>query len=145
MTVVPPIQNFFSTNVLNNNLRPTADGYSNVWQADLDDKNPELKIKWDLNQKIRCICLFFDCDFDNALHSVLVTHPYAEIPFTIREYKIYNGNKIIYEKSNNYQAINRVIFEKPIITNELKVVLSKKEKKIPVSIYKISAYTEKQP
>ena len=62
-----------------------------------------------------------------------------------KEYKIYNGKKIIYEKSNNHQAINRIIFDKPIITNELKVVLSKKEKKIPVSLYKISAYSEKQP
>ena len=52
---------------------------------------------------------------------------------------------LIYEKSNNYQAINRITFDKPIITNELKVVLSKKEKKIPVSLYKISAYAEKQP
>ena len=145
MTIVPPIQNFFSTNVLNNNLRPTADGYSNLWQADLNDKNPELKIKWDFSQKIMSICLFFDCDFDNALPSVLVTHPYAEIPFTVREYRIYNGKNLVYEKSNNYQAINRITFDKPIITNELKVVFSKKERKIPVSLYKICAFAEKQP
>ena len=74
-----------------------------------------------------------------------MTHPFAEIPFTVREYKIYNGKNIIYEKYNNYQAINRIVFDKPIITNELTVVLSKKEENIPVSLYKISAYTEKQP
>ena len=145
MTIVPPIQNFFSTNVLNNSLRPTADGYSNIWQADLNDKNPELKFKWDLKQKISCIHLFFDCDYDNALPSVFVTHPNAEIPFTIREYKIYDGDKnMIHETLGNYQAINRIVFDKPIITNKLIVVLSKKDENIPVSLYKISAYTEKK-
>lgn len=145
MTIVPPIQNFCSTNILNNNLRPTADGYSNIWQADLNDKNPELKLEWDLKQKISSIHLFFDCDYDNALPSVFVTHPNAEIPFTIRKYKIYDGDKnMIHETLNNYQAINKIVFDKPIITNELKVVLSKKDENIPVSLYKISVYKEKK-
>jgi hypothetical protein len=145
MTIVPPIKNFCSTNILNNNLRPTADGYSNIWQADLNDKNPELKLEWDLKQKISSIHLFFDCDYDNALPSVFVTHPNAEIPFTIRKYKIYDGDKnMIHETLNNYQAINKIVFDKPIITNELTVVLSKKDENIPVSLYKISVYTEKK-
>ena len=81
------------------------------------------------------ICLFFDCDFDNSLPSVLVTPSLAEIHLQSENTK-YTMVKIIYEKSNNYQAINRIIFDKPIITNELKVVYRKK-KKIPVSLYKI--------
>jgi hypothetical protein len=51
---------------------------------------------------------------------------------------------MIHETLNNYQAINKIVFDKPIITNELTVVLSKKDENIPVSLYKISVYTEKK-
>lgn len=143
MTIEPPVENFSSQNILNNNVRPTADGYSNVWQAELNDKNSQLKISWWEKQKISMLRLFFDCDFDNALPSVFVTHPNAEIPFTVKKYKIYDDKKnMIYEKSDNYQAINTVVFDEPINTNELTIILAKKDENIPVGLYKISAYSE---
>lgn len=144
MTIEPPVQNFSTLNVLNNNVRPTADGYSNVWQAKLNDENPELKISWGEEQKISMLRLFFDCDFDNALPSVFVTHPNAEIPFTVKEYKIYDGKKnLLYEVSDNYQAVNTVVFDEPISTKGLNIVFTRKNVNIPVGVYKISVYSEK--
>lgn len=143
MTIEPPVQNFYSVNILNNNVRPTSDGYSNVWQAELNDERPELKISWAEKQKVSKLSLFFDCDFDNALPSVFVTHPTSEIPFTVREYRIYDDcNNLLYEKLDNYQAVNKVVFDKPVITKELNIVLTKKNENIPVGLYKISAYAE---
>lgn len=143
MAIAPPVQNFSSQNIMNNNVRPTADGYSNVWQAEFNDERPELKISWAEKQNICMLHLFFDCDFDNALPSIFVTHPNDEIPFTVKEYKIYDGNKnLLYEKSDNYQAVNKVVFDEPIVTDELAIVLIKKNENIPVGLYKISAYSK---
>ncbi len=142
MIIQPAIQNFSSVNIKNNHVRPTSNGYYNAWLAELNDEQPKLKISWAKEQKISTLRLFFDCDFDNALPSVFVTHPTAEIPFTVMEYRIYDdNNNLLYEKLDNYQAVNRVIFDKPIITKELNIVLTKKNVNIPVSVFKISAYS----
>ncbi len=143
MTIEPPIQNFSSINIMNSHVRPTSEGYSNAWLAELNDERPELKISWAEKQKISMLRLFFDCDFDNALPSVFVTHPNSEIPFTVKEYLIYDDNKnLLYEKSDNFQAVNKVVFDEPIVTKELNIVLTKKDVNIPVSVFKISAYSE---
>ncbi len=143
MSIEPPVQNFSSKNIMNNHVRPTSDGYSNVWMAELNDERPELKISWAEKQKISMLRLFFDCDFDNALPSVFVTHPNSEIPFTVEEYIIYDDNKnLLHKKSDNYQAVNKVVFDEPIITYELNIVLTKKNINIPVGLFKVLAYSE---
>ncbi|WP_190809448.1 FAD-dependent oxidoreductase [Flagellimonas sp. S3867] len=143
LTIEPAVQNFSSINIKNNDVRPTSDGYSNVWLAQLNDEHPQLTLSWTKKQKISMLQLFFDCDFDNALPSVFVTHPTSEIPYTIKEYRIYDDHKnLLYHKLDNYQAINKVIFDKPAITAELNIVFTKKNLNIPVGLFKISAYSE---
>ncbi len=141
MKIDPPIQNFDPENVSNTNLRPTADGHSNAWIASLDDEQPELKIRWGKEQKISLLKLYFDCDYDNDLPSVFVTHPHSEIPFVVKEYRIYDGSgKLLYEKRDNYQAINTITFDEPIFTKKLVFVFNRKLANVPVSVYKISVY-----
>tara|TARA_B100001057_G_scaffold293688_1_gene293779 strand:- start:943 stop:3228 length:2286 start_codon:yes stop_codon:yes gene_type:complete len=138
----PPIQNFSIQNLKGNCIRPTSDGFSNVWQAKLDESEPRVDFKWSKKQKITCLKLFFDCDYDNALPNVLVEHPYSEIPSIIKEYKIYDESfKLVYHKKNNYQAINKIKFNEPIYTNQLTIIFSKKLRDYPVAVFKVSAYS----
>ena len=144
LTITPPIQNFQASNVQSTEVRPTPNGSSNAWLADLTEEQPSLKMRWNNDQTFHRLRLFFDCDFDNSLPSVLVTHPYSEIPYVVQEYRIYDGNEnLVYERRSNYQAVNDVIFDKPIITDELRVVFKRKSEHIPVSLFKISAYSNK--
>lgn len=137
----PPIQNFPILNIKNNYLRPTADGFSNVWQAQLADVQPKLRITWPTKQKITVIKLFFDCDYDNALPCVLVSHPYSEIPSLVGEYKIYDANNnLIHKTINNYQAINEIEFKNPIHTDKLTITFTKKDKNYPIAVYKVAIY-----
>ncbi|NND07260.1 MAG: FAD-dependent oxidoreductase [Saprospiraceae bacterium] len=142
LTIVPAIKNFSPINITNNCIRPTSNGYSNVWVADPMDANPKLRISWTKKQNITMLRLFFDCDYDNALPSVFVTHPNSEIPITVREYRIYDEHHhLLHEKLDNYQAVNKVIFDKPVLTDKLEIVFTKKESNIPVSVFKITAYS----
>ena len=142
VAIEPAIQNFSSINIKNNHVRPTSYGYSNAWLGEIKDETPELKISWAKKQKISMLRLFFDCDFDNALPSVFVKHPTSEIHFTVKEYRIYDDHdNLLFETLDNYQAVNKVVFDKPINTKELNNVLVKKDINIPISIFKISAYS----
>tara|TARA_Y100000389_G_C17384686_1_gene476338 strand:- start:373 stop:1266 length:894 start_codon:yes stop_codon:yes gene_type:complete len=143
MFIEPAIQNFSSINIKNNNVRPTSEGYSNAWLAKLNDEEPQLVLNWSEEQEIRVLRIFFDCDFDNALPSVFVTHPVSEIPATVKEYSIYDGrNNLLYQKRDNYQAVNKVLFDKAILVKKLRIVFTRKNANIPVSVFKISAYSE---
>ena len=143
MFIEPAIQNFSSINIKNNNVRPTSEGYSNAWLAKLNDEEPQLVLNWSEEQEIRMLRIFFDCDFDNALPSVFVTHPVSEIPATVKEYSIYDGrNNLLYQKRDNYQAVNKVLFDKAILVKKLRIVFTRKNANIPVSVFKISAYSE---
>ena len=141
MRIDPPIKDFVVENLSNANLRPTSDGYSNVWMAKIDDEQPEISINWEKKQKVSLIKLFFDCDYDNDLPSVLVTQPHTEIPLIVKEYEIYDNNtKLLFRKTDNYQAVNLIEFKEPIFTDKLVFVFKKKLKNVPVSVYKISVY-----
>ena len=143
MTITPALQNFPPTNLANNEVRPTSDGYANCWMAAQSDKSPNLRLSWPSVVKISVLQLFFDCDFDNSLPSVLVTHPYPELPSIIKTYRIFDKHgKLIYEKLDNYQAINKIVLDEPIITDELNIVLDQKDENIPVSVFKIAAYSK---
>lgn len=139
----PPLQNFSISNIKSNKLRPTADGCSNVWQAQLADCHPKIKLTWSKKQTIRTVKLFFDCDYDNALPCVLVSHPYSEIPSMVGAYQVYDAaHKLIYETTGNYQAINKIEFKDPIHTDALTIIFNKKEKYFPVAVYKVTVYSE---
>lgn len=143
MTITPALQNFSSTNLKNNEVRPTSNGYPNCWTAAQTDKQPKLRLTWSKAVQINVLQLFFDCDFDNSLPSVMVTHPYPELPAIIKTYRVFDKHgKLVYEKLDNYQAINKVVLDAPLFTDELNIVLEQKDQKIPASVFKIAAYSK---
>jgi len=134
--ITPPIKDFNSANLLNGFTRPSYK--SNAWVANLSDPNPIIELRWKNPQTINGLQLHFDSDFDHPLESSLRDHPERVVPFVVKNYKIRNCNEdILYEKSENYQTINRIEFPNPVITTAIKVELAHPSKDVPASLFHI--------
>jgi hypothetical protein len=65
-------------------------------------------------------------------------HPEDVIPFCIRSYKIKDSEgKLLFEKFDNHQTINRWIPDNELITNCLHFEFEHPVKNVPVSIFEI--------
>jgi len=140
-TLKEPLCVFGAENLVNGKIKPDSEGNTNVWVADINDKEPEILFKWREPENIKKIRLFFDSDYDNALESILLGHPEDTIPFTVSDYTITDRDgKIIKEVRGNYQAINTIEFDNSVFTDTLKFKFSKKMDHVPVSVFNISIY-----
>jgi len=141
LKIKPSITNFNLANLTNLEIRPTSNGESNAWIAELNDITPEIILKWNSPKQIQKIKLFFDSDYDNALECSMIEHPESEIPFIVHDYKILDSkNQLVFEKEGNFQAINEILFTKLLKTDCIKIIFQKKMKNIPVSVYKVVVY-----
>lgn len=139
MFIDPPIESFQLFNLLNGINRPT--GMPNAWVADLLDHQPTLILKWPRKQAIGRIVLTFDCDYDHPMESSLMGHPENVMPFVVRDYTIFDDNdKVLYEMSGNYQAINSINFSTTVSTAELKFAFKRPSQHIPVALFEIQCY-----
>lgn len=135
MKINPPLKAYHADKIQNGFTRPYLQ--TNAWAADINDEQPTLTFTWDKPQLINEITLFFDTDFDHALESSLYGHPESVIPFCVSAYVILNaGKEVIYEKTDNHQTINKITFDKPLITDVLYLEL-KKNSAVPPSVFEI--------
>lgn len=136
MKIDPPISDFSTENLLNGFTRPT--NASNAWVAAPSDQNPRLELRWDDVREIKGIQLHFDTDFDHPMESSLQGHPEHIMPFVVRSYNIRNCNEeIIYNKSDNYQTINKIVFPEPVETAGIKIELEHPSADIPAALFHI--------
>lgn len=136
--IEPPIINFNVYNLVNTEIRPTPNGNSNAWIADVEDNTPEVTLRWDSKMQFSKLKLFFDADFDHALECNLMEHPESEMPFIISEYEGYDGNNnLLFQTKENYQAINEITLSGTIETDYLRIVFKQKFDHIPVSLFKV--------
>ncbi len=141
MTISPSISCFSPEKIKNGCLRPTSNGQVNAWVAALDDTSPQLTLTWEKPKSIKQIKLFFDADFDNALESILMTHPESVTNFVVRDYEIFDDrDQLIYTKKDNYQAINSITFDKTVKTGALTIRFKKPEKNVSVCVFKVSVF-----
>ncbi|MBC6997076.1 FAD-dependent oxidoreductase [Cytophaga sp. FL35] len=133
---------FEANNLKNGEVRPKSNGNTNAWVAELNDRNPTLKMNWKQPVSIKTIKLFFDCDYDHALETTLMGHPESEIPFVVADYRIKDAaGEVLTEVKDNYQGINTIELDNEITTDGLVFVFAQKESHIPVSLFKISVYS----
>jgi hypothetical protein len=136
MTITPALHCFSSQNILNGFTRPYI--RSNAWVTDWNDPAPRLTFKWDEPRQIHSVTLFFDTDFDHPMESSQMGHPEDVIPFCIRSYKIKDSEgKLLFEKSDNHQTINRWIPDNDLITNCLHFEFEHPVQHVPASIFEI--------
>ncbi|MCH5719509.1 FAD-dependent oxidoreductase [Niabella hibiscisoli] len=135
-TVIP----FKAAYVSNGINRPTIQ--PNAWVADFSDTKPAIQLAWEQPQPIKKMQLVFDTDTDHPMESVLMTHPETVMPFCVRNYYIEDdkGNRV-YQKSDNFHTINNIIFNEPVITEKLKLVVEHPSKQVAASIFSIRCYS----
>lgn len=135
----PALSVFNVENLKNGITRPT--NHPNAWVAAYEDESPMLTLTWETPQNIKSIELSFDTDFDHPMESVLMTHPENIMPFCVQNYKIMDKTeKVLYEKTGNYQTRNTILLQQPVITKELKIKFERSSPDIPVSLFEIRCY-----
>lgn len=116
---------------------------SNAWVAAMHDAQPTLQYQWDVPVRIACIRLFFDCDYDHALETVLMEHPENVMPFCIRRYKILDErDEVIYQCLDNHQSVNVIQLPQPVQTRVLKIQLDHPSAKVPAALFEVHLHGE---
>ncbi|GAA4236411.1 hypothetical protein GCM10022291_20680 [Postechiella marina] len=136
MDISPAIEAFNADNIGNGFVRPY--GTTNAWVANLNDKNPSLKIEWDSEKELSEIKLFLDPDYDHPLESTLMGHPEEVAPFCVRNYTITDlQGTILAKKEGNYQTINTWKFDSKIKTKGIIIEAEHPSVNVPASIFEI--------
>ncbi|MBB5439967.1 hypothetical protein HDC92_003665 [Pedobacter sp. AK017] len=137
------IHTFAVGHIRNGTDRPTVQ--PNAWVADPSDPAPAIELAWEQTRFINRIDLVFDTDTDHAMESVLMTHPETVMPFCVRDYHIEDGDgKVIYQKTGNYHTRNEIIFDTPLQTKKLKVILTHPSVHVPASLFSLRCYSPNQ-
>lgn len=139
MKIDPPLHPFGKEHIKTGVYRPTTT--PNAWVADLNDAEPCVKISWEKPREISRIELFFDTDYDHPMESVLMGHPESVMPFCVRNYKILDDKgEVVFEKTGNYQTINRVDLKTTVITRELTITMEHPSRDVPAALFAVRCY-----
>jgi hypothetical protein len=76
------------------------------------------------------------------MESVLMTHPETVMPFCVRNYHIEDEQgRMVYQKKDNYHTRNEILFESPVETKKLKVILEHPSGDVPASLFSLRCYS----
>jgi hypothetical protein len=130
---------FKAINISNGIDRPVSK--PNAWVADWNDKKPQLHIAWAEEKTIKQLDILLDTDYDHPMESVLMGHPENVMPFCVRNYLIKDDNgNVVYEKKDNYQTLNRITFDEPIITTKITIEVEHPSNEVPAAIFSVRCY-----
>ncbi|MGY5955495.1 FAD-dependent oxidoreductase [Kosakonia sp. BK9b] len=107
-----PLTCWRAQNVLNGRLRPEQQ--TNAWSPALDDKVPQIIWRWDAPQKLQQLTLVQDNDFDNAMESVQMGHPYAVTPHCITHYRLWVDDRLLAEVEDNHHSVCQHRLDQPL-------------------------------
>ncbi len=139
LTLNPAIEPYGVSNLTNGFCRPT--NRANAWVADLNDKDPYVKLTWTEQTAIKRIVLCFDSDFDHPLESTLRIHPERVVPHTLRNYKILDDSgNLLFEKVGNYQTRNEIVFDNPVVSGSITIYPSHPSEKAPAALFEVQVY-----
>jgi len=65
------------------------------------------------------------------------------MPFCIRHYRIEDENgKVVYEKQDNYYTRNEILFDTPLQTTKLKLILQHPSAEVPAALFAVRCYAD---
>jgi hypothetical protein len=139
LQIEPGLSKFVPANIKTGVFRPTT--APNAWVASLSDAKPTINLKWEKEQKISGIELFFDTDYDHPMETVLMGHPENTMPFCVRNYQVKDdkGN-VLYAVENNYQTKNTIVFEQAIFTSSITIELTHPSENTPAALFSVRCY-----
>ena len=139
MRLDPGLPVFGAENLRNGLMRPTH--LPNAWVADLNDPQPQLTLRWDEPQSLRRVVLHWDTDFDHPMESSLMGHPESVMPFCVPHYQLRDDQQhIVYEKHDNHQSQNEIVWDTPVVTRALVIKLEAPNTHTPAALLGIRVY-----
>lgn len=130
---------FEPSSVVNGVGRPVMQ--PNAWVAALEDPQPCLMLSWDNPQTLARVDLGFDTDWDHAMESVQWGHAEAAMPFCVDRYRLLDDKgHVLFECSENHQARNTVLFDKPVVTRQLVIEILKTQG-APAALFDVRCYS----
>ncbi len=139
LTFKTPIQTFQAKNIRNGVQRPT--NQPNAWVADPQDAKPTLHLEWPEPQNIQHIVLHFDTDFDHPMETVLMAHPENEMPFCIKNLRIWNDrDELVAEIVGNHQSQRNIRFERAMVTKLLRIEVEHPAEAVPAGLLEVRCY-----
>jgi hypothetical protein len=136
MKISPAPACFSKENLRTMPYRPITQ--SNAWVADFKDKPASVTLSWKEPQSISSLTLFTDTDFDHAMESVQWGHYDNRMPFCIDRITVCDANnRIIKEVTGNHQTIVRIVFDKAIQTDKIRLVLDNSDRRAAVALFGI--------
>ncbi|MBC7919860.1 MAG: FAD-dependent oxidoreductase [Ferruginibacter sp.] len=139
LKIEPSLRAYAPRNASNGVFRPTVG--TNAWAAHPDDRHPKLYLDWETPQTIREVILGFDADYDHPMESSLLGHPESTMPFCVRHYRICNDQgEMVFEKKDNHQSINKVVFDPPLVTHRLVLEPTHPSGHVPAALFEVLVY-----
>ena len=134
-----PISLFEPENLKNGWHRPIAG--PNAWVAAADDRNPELQLQWNDNQRISKIDFVFDTDFDHPMENVIYVHPETVMPFCTQDIEVLDdAGNVVGTINDNHLTKRTLTFTTPVTTHSLKIRLRNSHAHVPVSLMEVRVY-----
>ncbi|WP_041524552.1 FAD-dependent oxidoreductase [Gilvimarinus agarilyticus] len=136
-----PLELYHPKNLSNGFTRPWLG--SNAWVASPDDVKPQVHWRWHDPVSIQTVRLFFDCDYDHALETVLMEHPENHMPFCVRQYRLLDDQgRVLYQCLDNHQSVNLVRFEQPVTTRTLTLELEHPSREVPAGLFEVYIHSD---
>lgn len=131
VTLKQPLDIYGTDNLRNILKRPLRQ--PDCWAC--DDAEAAVELTWKHEVEIKEITLFFDTDTDHAMETVQMGHTENVMPQCVRSYRIYEGSgRPVYVKTENHQAVNHMILDRPVRTSRLRIEMDRPES-CPASLY----------
>jgi hypothetical protein len=134
--ISPAIDCFGADNLTNGYVRPHLS--ANIWMCELDKVNGSVNWKWNSEQVISSVRLFFDNDADHPMETIQWNHPESHMPFCISQFALYDDqNNCLYQTTDNYRTICDIQLDNPIKTNSLRLELKQNLANVPIALFEV--------
>lgn len=138
LAVSPPIRCFGPENLTDGYIRPYM--MPRAFVASPEDGKPVVTFAFDKPVDISSLTLFFDNDYDHAMESVHYGHPERVMPFCVRAFTVLDASgEVLVRVDGNHQTRRFFEFERPVVTDVLKIVLERPSDNVPASLFQIVA------
>jgi hypothetical protein len=138
-TLGAPVAVFGPENVVNGFIRPL--NQPNAWIADFNDAAPALTLEWDAPKTLSRVDVFFDCDYDHQLETVLFGHPENVSPYCAKRWRLRDDQgRVLHECTENHHGINRVNLIPAVTTQKLRLEILEMNGPVPATVMEVCCY-----
>jgi len=139
LSIEPALDVFGPENIKNGIHRPVNS--PNAWVANPSDAKPVLTLRWEQPRALRRVELTFDTDSDHPMETVLMGHPFRVVPSCVRAFRLLDSyGRVVHDSRDNHQTRQVIVWDQPITTDTLQVVLEAPDRDIPAALFEVRCY-----